>query len=65
METWPDFFIVGAPNAGTTSLDAYLKNVPGIYMSPNKEPNYFSIDSVSPDHFTKPIRDKKTIIYST
>lgn len=42
MEIWPNFFIVGAPKAGTTSLYAYLKNVPGIYMSPIKEPNYFS-----------------------
>jgi len=58
METWPNFFIVGAPKAGTTSLYAYLKNVPGIYMSPIKEPNYFSVST----HFKlgkKPIRDKK------
>ena len=58
MEIWPNFFIVGAPKAGTTSLYAYLKNVPGIYMSPNKEPNYFSVST----HFKpskKPIRDKK------
>jgi hypothetical protein len=40
-EVWPNFFIVGAPKAGTTSLYYYLKNIPGIYMSPNKEPNYF------------------------
>jgi len=58
METWPNFFIVGAPKAGTTSLYAYLKNVPGIYMSSLKEPNYFSVST----HFKrdkKPIRDKK------
>jgi hypothetical protein len=40
-EVWPNFFIVGAPKAGTTSLYYYLKNIPGIYMSPIKEPNYF------------------------
>lgn len=40
-ETWPNFFIVGAPRAGTTSLYQYLRQVPGIYMSPVKEPNYF------------------------
>jgi len=58
METWPNFFIVGAPKAGTTSLYAYLKDIPGIYMSPIKEPNYFSVGT----HFKpskKPIRDKK------
>jgi hypothetical protein len=40
-EVWPNFFIVGAPKAGTTSLYYYLKEMPGIYMSPIKEPNYF------------------------
>jgi hypothetical protein len=42
MKRWPNFFIVGAPKAGTTSLYEYLKDVPGIYMSPVKEPSYFS-----------------------
>jgi len=42
MERWPNFFIVGAAKAGTTSLYEYLKIVPGIYMSPVKEPGFFS-----------------------
>jgi len=42
MEKWPNFFIVGAPKAGTTSLYEYLKKIPGIYMSKIKEPHYFS-----------------------
>ena len=42
MEKWPNFFIVGAPRAGTTSLYAYLSQIPGIYMSPVKEPEFFS-----------------------
>jgi hypothetical protein len=40
----PNFFIVGAPKAGTTSLYAYLDQHPQIYMSPLKEPNYFSFE---------------------
>lgn len=40
----PNFFIVGAPKAGTTSLYYYLKKHPEVYMSPVKEPNYFSYD---------------------
>jgi len=40
-ETWPNFFIVGAARAGTTSLYTYLKNTPGVYMSEHKEPHYF------------------------
>ena len=37
-----DFFIVGAPKAGTTSLYHYLNEHPKISMSSVKEPNYFS-----------------------
>jgi Sulfotransferase family len=38
----PDFFIVGAPKAGTTSLYRYLGECPGVYVSPIKEPCYFA-----------------------
>ena len=41
MDTWPNFFIVGAPRSGTTSLYAYLKDTPGVFMSSEKEPGYF------------------------
>ena len=37
-----DFFIVGAPKAGTTSLYYYLDEHHDICMSSDKEPNYFS-----------------------
>ncbi|WP_353686678.1 sulfotransferase [Thermodesulfovibrio sp. 3462-1] len=40
----PNFFIVGAQKAGTTSLYEYLKEHPEIYMSPVKEPHYFAKD---------------------
>jgi len=40
----PNFFIIGAPKCGTTSLAAWLSEHPGIYMSPIKEPFYFSTD---------------------
>jgi hypothetical protein len=38
----PNFFIVGTPKAGTTSLYYYLEEHPDIFMSPIKETNYFS-----------------------
>ena len=38
----PDFFVVGAQKAGTTSLYEYLRQHPQIYMSPIKEPSYFA-----------------------
>lgn len=37
-----NFFIVGAPKAGTTSLYHYLDEHPEIEMSSHKEPNFFS-----------------------
>lgn len=41
----PDFFIVGAPKCGTTSLATYLRGHPRIFMSAVKEPNYFCLDA--------------------
>jgi len=40
----PNFFIIGAPKCGTTSLAAWLEEHPNVYMSPVKEPHYFSTD---------------------
>ena len=42
--TMPNFLIVGAAKAGTTSLHAYLKQHPQIYMSPVKETNFFAFE---------------------
>ena len=39
----PNFFIVGAAKSGTTSVYKYLSQHPEIYLSPNKEPHYFSM----------------------
>jgi hypothetical protein len=38
---FPDFFIVGAPKAGTTSLYRYLGQHSRIFMSARKEPLFF------------------------
>ena len=40
----PNFFIIGAPKCGTTSLSQYLKTHPSIYMSEPKELFYFADD---------------------
>lgn len=37
----PQFFLVGAPKAGTTALHAALATHPQLYLSPVKEPKYF------------------------
>lgn len=40
--TMPNFLIIGAQKAGTTSLYFYLKRHPQIYMSADKEPHFFA-----------------------
>ncbi|MDB0006964.1 sulfotransferase [Flavobacteriales bacterium] len=45
MIKYPNFFIVGAPKSGTTSLYHYLKQHPDISI-PEKEPRYFIKDSI-------------------
>ena len=37
----PDFFVIGAPKAGTTAVHAALARHPQLYLSPVKEPKYF------------------------
>lgn len=40
----PNFFIVGAPKSGTTSMHAYLSQHPQVFMSKVKAPSYFATD---------------------
>ncbi|MCF7929230.1 MAG: sulfotransferase [Spirochaetales bacterium] len=42
----PNFLLVGAAKSGTTTLSYYLQQHPDIYMSPMKEPRFFSAASV-------------------
>lgn len=42
MSRLPNFFIVGAPKAGTTSLYHYLDQHPQVYLSSIKEPHFFA-----------------------
>ena len=53
----PDFFIIGAPKCGTTSLASWLGAHPDIFMSAPKEPNFFSTD------FNLPSRPKTIEAY--
>ena len=40
--TRPNLFIVGAPKSGTTTLYHWLRSVPDVFMSPLKEPYFYS-----------------------
>jgi len=52
MPLRPNFFIVGAPRSGTTSIWTYLSRHPNVYMSYQKEPMYFGSDlTKSPNEF--------------
>ena len=42
--TLPNFLIIGAAKAGTTSLYKYLEQHPQIYMSAFKEPGFFAFE---------------------
>jgi hypothetical protein len=44
----PNLFVIGAAKSGTTSLSEYLRGHPEIYISPLKEPAFFSPDVPSP-----------------
>jgi hypothetical protein len=53
----PNFFLVGASKAGTTSLYNYLSQHPQIFMSPVKEPHFFA-DEVRKENFAPENRKK-------
>lgn len=62
--TWPNFFIVGEPRSGTTTLHDWMSQHTDIYMSSVKEPHYFSkIEFPSPDNEVLHItRDTQTYL---
>lgn len=47
--TKPNFFIVGAGKCGTTSLYAYLRQHPDVFMPDRKELHFFSTDLERPN----------------
>jgi hypothetical protein len=55
MSRLPNFFIVGAPKAGTTSLYHYLDQHPQVYMSAIKEPHFFA-DEIRLENFDAALR---------
>lgn len=42
LSTYPNFFIIGVPKGGTTSLYAYLQQHPDVFLPYVKEPCFFS-----------------------
>lgn len=44
IQTMPNFLVIGAGKAGTSSIYYYLKQHPQVYMSPLKEPKFFALE---------------------
>lgn len=59
--TVPNFIIFGVGKAGTSSLHNYLGQHPAIFMSPEKEPNYFLYSDLD-DESQLPSWHKQSII---
>jgi len=59
MTKIPEFFIVGAPKCGTTTLYNWLKEHPDLFLPQQKEPHYFA-QNLS-DRYCR-IRDKESYL---
>lgn len=58
----PNFFIVGAAKAGTTSMYRYLKQHPDVYMPAVKEPHWFSRTEPNPEQGFRPITSEEAYL---
>ena len=52
MEARVNFFLIGAAKSGTTALYERMAKHPDVYLSPLKEPNFFSTD-IDPTRFSE------------
>src|SRR6478609_4922474 len=50
----PDFFLIGAPKAGTSALHAALAVHPHLFLSPVKEPKYYMCGDSPPPAYKGP-----------
>lgn len=57
----PNFLVLGAQKAGTTSLYFYLSQHPDIYMSPVKEPHFFTFGDGN-TNYTDPDFDPQRLV---
>ena len=48
---WPNFYIVGAPKCGTSSVWAYLRGHPEVFFPPIKEPHFFTAPAQSLERY--------------
>ncbi len=58
----PNFFVVGAAKAGTTSMYRYLKQHPDVYMPTVKEPHWFSRLEPNPGQGFRPVTSEEAYL---
>lgn len=51
-----NFFVIGAAKCGTTTLYARLRAHPEVFLSPMKEPNFYSRKDIDPSRFSRAFR---------
>jgi len=59
MTLTPNFFIVGTPKSGTTSLFHYLQEHPEVFLPEIKEPHFFSCPEVQNTYYKIKIIESK------
>lgn len=52
----PNFLIIGVAKAGTSSLYAYLRQHPQIYVSPRRAPNFFGLGEQPAPFYAGPVQ---------
>src|SRR5690554_930241 len=62
----PDFFVVGAPKCGTTSIYEHLQNDPNVFLSKVKEPQFLAYKNQRNEYKIENSKRKYTgIIFET
>jgi hypothetical protein len=56
---WPNFYIVGAPKCGTSSVWAYLRGHPDVFFPQLKEPHFFAVSMQPLDAYQSLYRNAK------
>jgi hypothetical protein len=60
----PEFFLIGAMKAGTTSLYRYLAQHPQLFMPTLKEPNFYALVDVPADDLPERTRRQSSLLRS-
>jgi hypothetical protein len=60
-----NFFVIGAAKCGTTTLYARLRAHPEVFLSPMKEPNFYSRKDIDPSRFSRAFKANTRLDHRT